>query len=290
MYKFLQFFSSLSLCSSRQANRKRAAALFLIASCSSALAHAGSSVLSKIDEDQSSPSVAEMGLRFGDSFINADSIPSNDPLFTWLGPASNSGTTAGGAGNGVPSSNQVATSRFFLGRASYHLATAPDFFGANVFENFAILKYLMGDNYAVSQKPSPVARAFAFHGERQVSVAFFSTKIQSDTVLKVIEWNQVTDPRLRQAVIGLTGSASVAPVRIVWQQISHFNKYIDKSFLLTLIYLDPRTGGTQMELYSASSLKDDDFALIPSWVQSSVIRSMADGDLVGYVKRLSQLK
>jgi|GEM_PF-6478718 len=290
MFKVLRFFSGMFFYSASCANRKRATALFLIASCSSALAQAAPSVLSKIEEDQSSPTVSELGLRFGDSFLNTVSIPSNDPLFTWLGPASNSGAAPGRASNGTPNTTQDTTSRFFLGRASYHLAAAPEFFGTNVFENFAILKYLMGDNYSITQKQSPVARAFAFHGERQVSVAFFTTKIQSDTVLKVINWNQVTDPRLRQAVVELTGPTSPPPVGIVWQQISHFNKYIDRSFLLTLIYSDPRTGGTQMELYSASSLKDGDFALIPSWVQSSVIRSMADGDLVGYVKRLSQLK
>jgi hypothetical protein len=225
------------------------------------------SVFDSISKNAAPTSGRNLNIRYGNAFFDPQEISSSDPVAFFLDSAGSE------------------TGRVFCGRASYDLNIDSSLLGANLFADINMTRYLLGSNYQISQIAS---LPFSFRGKRRVSMGLSVSEVESITVLQVYDWQSLANDPMRAAVLKLLRPGP-APVRLVLQYITHFNRYMQKAFLLTAVYPGGSSRGAHIEIFSGTVLRDSDFSLVPDFIEESAIRSLANEDLVGYAQRLSRV-
>jgi hypothetical protein len=204
-----------------------------------------------------------ISISYGDAFIdNAQDLAANDPYLYFLNM----------------SHDQLQSSqKIFHGRAIYSVPIATAKLNKAFFENLSEIQKLVGSGSQlalVSQNP--------YRFSNDTSVLGGLTHLTSTQTVYVYEQADLTAiPALGQAVSQINRRA-VPPTRVVVQDASNFNMYVNHGFLISLLYAEQSGNSTDVEVVSAILIDS-----LPLFGEG-FIQDMTKDDLEGYAQRLSQ--
>ncbi len=193
------------------------------------------------------------------------------------------------------SRGDVASKLVFAGRGSYDLPIPIEALDIDFFQNIRNTHYLLGrNNYRVkelSSRPGEYVYAATKAASGFVSAVSSTTKmlIRDWSELSIVDQESVIDiQKLSSGCADTNPNAqSQPPVRVIAQEISDFNLYMEKVYFLFLIY-DIGNGKSKIEFHTASFIRESDFNFLTKPVMKSTLPGVSEAELIGYSDRFSQ--